>query len=284
MKVSAVLPGRGAVKLPLFFTRQVLYGSIYFTAIVLVLFPLSIVTYLNFYKTLVPTERIKVPTRFLYDETSITGAKATVVDAQTLLPFVTLNEDLNFLIRLNLNAICKMEKSYQEMSYTFTLSDDVKIFDDLLVNCDLRYIYAENNWLVPYNLRYWVSPILVNIFKLVRTDWPLVYLTGKELAPLLRHMDPVFAFKYPEALIIKSRESTIDLVVEWQGIRYYLVNFYVTSFVLGAGGFWLLSSWVCVLSSLLFQSYFKGTDEEEKTVKVKMEGTKAKETKDVKTE
>lgn len=268
------LPGRGALKLPLFVTRQVLYGFILFTAIVLVLLPLSIVTYLNFYKMLIPTERIQVATKFYSGDTGIrenfTHAvwdRSTRVDPLAVLPFVTLNQDLTFLVRLNLHAICQWEKSFQMLHYTFKLSDDRTIVDELLVNCDLRYIYVEKNRLVPYNLRYWVPPILVDIFKTVKTDWPIVYLHGSDLAEILRKLEPIFKFVDAQPILIDSRKTTIDFVVEWEGIRYYMVNFYITSFVVGAGGFWLLSSWICILSSLLFQSYFLTASDEKVQIK-----------------
>lgn len=226
------------------------------TSIVLVLLPLSVVTYLNFYKTLIPTERIQIPTK-LTTNGDLANSKAFVLDASEVLPFIRRNQDLQYLMRLNLNAICKLEKLYQEMEYIFRISDSSDFHDEFLVNCDSRYIYAEKNMFVPYNLRYWVPPILVDIFKLVKTDWPLIYSSGKDLYGLLQNQQPIFTFKDSSALFIDYRRSTIDLVVEWEGIRYYLVNFYITSLIIGAGGFWLLSSWICVVSSLFFQAYFQ---------------------------
>ena len=42
-----------------------------------------------------------------------------------------------FLVRLNLNAVCRLEKSFQFNFGNQTFADDV------IVNCDLRYIYVE---------------------------------------------------------------------------------------------------------------------------------------------
>lgn len=264
-----LLPGKGAIRLPLFITRQFLYTFIFFTAIVLVLLPLSVLTYLNFYKMLIPTERILVPTKFLARGNSL--QEYLKVDPLTALPFLRLNRDLSFLVRLNLHAICRTEKSYQELDYTFQMADMPRILDTLIVNCDLRYIYVEKNKWVPYNLRYWVPPIMVDIYKLVRVDWPLVYLKGSDLVLMLQQSDPSFGFKSTAPVIVDSRKTTVDFVVEWEGIRYYMVNFYVTSFLVGVGGFWIVSSWMCVVSSLVFLGYFFSDDPPIKKEEIKQE-------------
>lgn len=257
-----------ALRFPLFLTRQFLYGLILFTAIFLVLIPISVVSYLNFYKMLIPAERILVATDFVNVGSEMSKyAKATRVEPRGFLQWV--QPDLDYLIRLNMEAICRYEKQFQVLKYTFSI-DSVSVSDELIVNCDLRYIYVEkNNW-VPYNLRYWVPPVMVDVFKTVKVDWPVIYLSGKEIINLAQQLVPVFEFEDPLPLVLDSRHTTIDFVVEWDGIRYYMSNYYLTSLVLGAGGFWLLTSWICLVSSLVVLGYIVGaTDEEE--VKVKKE-------------
>lgn len=252
-----------------------MYVSILFSAIVLVLLPFSVVTYLNFYKMLIPTERIQVPTKFEAGEahwehirstSRLARERSTLVDSLAVLPFVRINQDLTYLIRLNLNAVCNYEKSFQVLEYTFNSSHGV-ISDEMLVNCDLRYIYVEKNNFIPYNLRYWVPPILVDIFKTVRTDWVIVQLHGLELLDLLTHLNPIFKFANSDPIFINSRQTTMDFVVEWEGIRYYMVNFYVTSFILGVGGFWVLSAWICLISSVISLRYFTSPDDSKTYIK-----------------
>lgn len=254
-----------AVRLPLFLTRQVLYGLVLFTAFFVVLLPVSVVTYLNFYKMLIPSERILVATDFVNPGSEVLEyARATRVEPREFLPLV--QPDLDYLIRLNLQAICRFEKQFHVLPYHFKI-DLVTVSDELIVNCDLRYIYVEKNKWVPYNLRYWVPPALVDIFKTVKVDWPVIYLTGAEIIKQVQQAAPVFEFENPLPLILDSRHTTIDFVVEWDGIRYYMSNYYLTSFVLGAGGFWILTSWICLLTSLAFLGYIVATDEEDLKVK-----------------
>lgn len=238
------------VKIPLFFTRQVVYLIIVFTVVAFVLLPISIVTYLNFYKMLIPRNRMGIPMNF---QSSIPGPKATV-DMRPLLAFVEQNRDLVFSIRMNLHAICTREQSFHLLSYIFLLRWQ-RFESSFIVNCDLRYIYVKkNNW-IPYHLRYWVPPILVDIFKMVKEDHPLAYMTGEKLLELASS-NTVFAFKDQLPLIIDPVNTSLDVVIEWVGIRYYLANYSITSFVIGVGSFWFLSTIVCMMSTLFFWNYF----------------------------
>lgn len=239
------------IKVPLFVTRQAIYTLILFFVITAILLPISIITYLNFYKMLIPTERLGVPARFL----ELNHLQTATINPRAVIPFLKRNSDLLFLVRLNLHSICIKEQSFHLLDYTFKLLKSYE--SSLIVNCDLRYIYVEkNNW-IPYNLRYWVPPILVDIFKFVKVERPLVHVTGEELLRIFSFEKPVLTFKDPKLpIIIDSSKTTLDFVIEWEGIRYYLVNYFLTSFAIGVVFFWILSSAVCILSTLFFWNYF----------------------------
>lgn len=257
-------------RVSLFFTRQSLYGASLFTAIVMVLLPISVITYLNFYKMLVPVERFAVPTLFeegnRYGSLDIRShASFTEIDTLLALLFLRRNADLPFSVRINLRAVCFVEKSYHLMRYVFKLTPDIIRENSFIINCDLRYIYVDRNSWIPYHLRYWVPPIFVDIFKTVEVDWPLYYSTGAELVKLLKEQKSNLTFANTNPILIDNSKTTLDFVIEWDGIRYYLVNYYFLSFFIGVLIFWGASSFICMISTLYY--YNKFSDEPEETIR-----------------
>lgn len=251
MKLSPVV-----VDAPLFFTRQFLYSSILSLSI-LVLLPISVVSYLSFYKSLVPTERLSIP---LSHHSSEPGKIVATFDSASAAAYVSSNSDFDYLVRLNLNAICRQEKSFHELSYAFLLASDINTSSKYIINCDLRYIYAERNWWIPYHLRYWVPPILVDILKLVKAEIELVDIAGAELRQNLRSplaSESSLTLLKLSFLIVDWRTSTVDLVLKWRGVRYYLVEYYYTSFIIGVLAFWGACSTSCVVSALIVLSYLR---------------------------
>lgn len=247
------------MNVPLFFTRQFLYGSIIFTSLFLVLLPSSVVTYLNFYKTMIPTERVSAPARFL--SLPDQRGKESHLNLDHVMPFLRQHSDLDFAVNLNLKAICRLEKLFQVLSYLFTIDPQHLYSGEFLVNCDSRYIYVAKNRWIPYNLRYWTPPVLVDILKLVLVEEPLLTMRGNELMLLLEKQTkaPVFVFDDTSAVLIDSKQSTLDFVIQWDGLRYYLVNFYWTSLIIGAGSIWVCSSFFCLLATLVSLLYFTGS-------------------------
>lgn len=243
----------------LFVTRQSLYGASLFTAIIAVLLPISLVTYLNFYKMLVPVERFAVPTLFLK---SSSGLASSDIDPLKALSFLRRNADLPFSVRINLRAVCFVEKSYHLIEYLFSLTPQVTRENSFIINCDLRYIYVDRNSWIPYHLRYWVPPIFVDIFKTVEVDWPLLYSTGRELAQLLHEQKSHILFRNTDPILIDNSKTTLDFVIEWNGIRYYLVNYYFTSLFVGVLIFWGISSFICMISTLYYYNKFSDETEE----------------------
>lgn len=262
MKLPTGLPKppflfRATVSAPLFLTRQVLYSSILGSSVFFVLLPISIITYLSFYRVLIPTERMRVPSKFgAPDSAGLLDLKLSIIDARPILPFLERHQDLEFLVRLSLHGVCLVEKSFQQLPYEFNLTLQLSFNDKILVNCDSRYIYVEKNSWVPYNLRYWVPPIFVNIFKYVDVDFPLIYIQGKELYDIVKNERQTFRFDHALTVLIDSRKTFADFVIEWEGIRFYLVNYYFTSLIIGTVAFWLLSTWFFALSALFFLMYF----------------------------
>ncbi|KAF7581374.1 putative integral membrane protein [Clavispora lusitaniae] len=246
------------IQLPLAISRQVVYLAILASAIFLFLLPVSVVTYLNFHKMLVPTERMQTPTKLLQNTD---GWKTASIDPSPAIPYLKANQDLLFSVRLNLNAVCRLEKSFQLIEYQFNFGNQT-FADDVIVNCDSRYIYVEKNWWIPYHLRYWVPPLFVDIFKFVKKEIPLVDMSGSQLLSILSASNSTVQLDKYNVLLIDSKNTSIDFVVKWSGLRYYLVEFYFTSFFIGVFGFWLACSLTCVITALVFSSYLSAPKEE----------------------
>lgn len=244
------------VEVPLFFTRQFLYSAILALTIWLVLLPISVVSYLSFYKALVPTERFSVP---LSPHPEINARLVASFDSASAAQYVSANPDFDYLVRLNLNAICTQEKSFHRLQYDFLVAH-VNVSSEYIINCDLRYIYAEKNWWIPYHLRYWVPPIWVDILKLVNAEIDLVDIAGVDLRQslgALNSLESALTLIGLLFLMVDWRKSSIDLVLKWTGIRYYLVEYYYTSFAIGVLMFWGACSTTCVVSALMFLTYVR---------------------------
>ncbi|OBA19403.1 hypothetical protein METBIDRAFT_33567 [Metschnikowia bicuspidata var. bicuspidata NRRL YB-4993] len=241
--------------------------GIFFVALLLVLLPISLMTYLSFYRMLIPVERVQTPTKFTEIGPIMKPSLITDIDITGVRAFLQANDNLTFLVRLNLDAICKYETAHQSLTYSFNLCPELKVQDWLLVNCDSRYIYVEkNNW-VPYNLRYWVPPIFVDVLKLVRVDHPLIQLKGHEILAALLGNKASLTLEKMNFLFLDSRKTHLDFVIEWDGLRYYLVNYYYSSLFIGAGSFWVLSSFFCIVSAVAFLQRFLREEEDIRTKK-----------------
>lgn len=226
---------------------------------------------------MIPTERVTVPTKF--QSLPDLKGKESHISVDHVMPFLRQHRELDFTISLNLNAICRLEKLFQVLSYLFTIDSKWEAVHDtiteplpetlpnysykgeFLVNCDSRYIYVSKNRWIPYNLRYWTPPVLVDILKLVKVEEPIFTMKGKDLISIFEKQSklPVFRFDDVSAVLIDSKLSTLDFVIQWDGLRYYLVNFYWTSLLIGAGSIWVVSSFFCLLATLISLVFFTGT-------------------------
>lgn len=208
---------------------------------------------------MIPSERVSAPARF-FSLPNQKGKESTF-HLEHVMPFLRQHGDLEFTVNLNMNAICRLEKLFQVLSYLFTIDPQHLYSGEFLVNCDSRYIYVAKNRWIPYNLRYWTPPVLVDILKLVQVEEPLFTMSGKELILVLVNQTslPVFVFEDTSAVLIDSKKSTLDFVIQWDGLRYYLVNFYWTSLIIGVGSIWICSSFFCLLAMLISLVYFSGT-------------------------
>lgn len=219
----------------------------------LVLLPVSVAYYLSFYRLLIPVERLHIPSTASWKSELREQAVYMTTDSTTT-AFLEEYANVTFLLRLNLKAFCYVETLYHDVPYQLQLADkDIK--STILVNCDSRYIYVKQNRWIPYNLRYWVPPIFVDVFKSVLLDYEVVSMQGHQW---LQALQEGVTFTFQRSLLkYNPKDLLLDLVVEWDGFRYYLVNYYFTSMLAGAGAFWILSSIFSFLSALVVFGCFK---------------------------
>lgn len=242
------------LSLPLAITRQWLYILTLLISIFGVLLPISIVAYLNFYKVLIPKPITRIPLRFDPFSYKEVGMKSSLHLNKI---YEVLKEDptIKYEIGLNLNVVCN-RKNYDDIyniNSVFSIEDKLVSNNSFLLNCDTRFIYNENNWFIPYRLRFWVPPILTNIDKLINIKSPLIMVTGKQLLELISEDERIRGalLHLDKRLIIDNNNSFLEMTVQWDGMRYYMLNYYFTSLFIGVLIFWIPSSFICLISSMI---------------------------------
>lgn len=254
LKLPRLMKRRVVIDVPLFFTRQALYMFVIGFTVLAILLPVSVISYLNFYKMLIPTERVQLPLKFTDEHSNQTAHLNTA----SILPFLRMNSDLTFLVQLGLRGECTSSYPSGRLSYNFSMSSYEPATDSIFVNCDRRLVYVTKNLFVPYNLQDWVPPILVDIFQTFTIYESMITMDGSQLLKILS-ADPFTTLTFPRPYSFEiSRSTTLDFVIEWDGIRYYMVKYRITSLIIGVFIFWSLSTFVCSLSLLYFAARFLG--------------------------
>lgn len=240
--------------IPLAITRQWLYISTLLISIFGILLPVSIVAYLNFYKVLIPKPITRIPLRFDPFSYKEVGMKSSLHFNNI---HEVLKEDpaIKYEIGLNLNVVCN-RKNYDDIyniNSALSIEDKLVSNNSFLLNCDTRFIYNENNWFIPYRLRFWVPPILTNIDKLINIKSPLTIVTGKQLLELISENERTSEalLRLDKRLVVDNNNSFLEMTIQWDGMRYYMLNYYFTSFIIGVLIFWIPSSFICLISSMI---------------------------------
>lgn len=247
--------------LPLAISRNWLYLCVYAGAALIVLLPLSLVTYLNFYRILIPVSSSTLYTKFTPFHNDL---RSVSVPTDSLLRYFRLHSDLQYDVRLHLKTICNTRTSeIAHVRYnTFTGNHEtdekntaLSVEDVFLINCNLRTLYFEKNHLIPYNLRNYVPPFVVDITDTRTTKIALEEnVSGKELSDLLHKNGAkqavIVNIKSP-SVYVDSENSFFEFLVRWDGIRYYIYHYYLTSLVLGVSFFWAVSVFFCFVSSVI---------------------------------
>lgn len=234
------------ISIPLALLRKWLYIVVIVFPLVFIILPFSILSYLNFYNVIIPSSITSSPVKFQYEG----GFKSSTVDLDAL---STKFDDLsNYVLLLDLGVVCERNMN-DVMMVKYTL-DELNIKDTLTLNCDHKYVYGKNNWFIPYNLRLWVPPVITNLERVNRVSIYLTQATGLKLNELKN-----INIKLDRNLAIDNRLTRFITYIQLEGFRYYMVHYSITSFIIGVGFFWLLSSSVCVITSLLIWLTYTNT-------------------------
>lgn len=236
-----------------------------------VLLPVSIGAYLTFYKLLIPQEMVQIPLQFTDMPHPEHGViKQTHMDLVKFIPKLCKQEHVNYLIRMNLEIHCNRNRNDD----IFPIIDTMTIVDtpfnaskQFLLNCDTRYIYNGNNMWVPYNLRYWIPPIFINIDKNVNIKSDLMMMSSGDLNTGLHHLVKLEVLK---DVIINHDNSFLEFIIQWDGFRYYITKYYYRSLIVGVTGFYVLA----IVQIALFNMMFMVAETSEDSVKTEDEGDK----------
>lgn len=202
-----------------------------------ILLPLSVITYLTFYKTLIPEPIISIPLQF--------HNQVSQVD---LNPYKSQFMNLDYLVTLNIEILCNRNRNDD----VFPIMADIEVgaiqqSKQFILNCDARYIYHANNLFIPYNLRFWTFPSLSNIDKNVNIRSELVHVEGKQLLQQLHTVNDTITLTIGRDIIIDHDNTFLEFHVQYQGFRYYITKYYYRSMVVGVLIFWAF----CLITSLL---------------------------------
>lgn len=226
---------------PVSLTRNGLLVLVMIT-LVAVLLPFSVFTYLSFFKVLVPQRSIVVSLEQVRNPV-LNGNRQFQGSLEAAWPQFDLDQRNRYDVAVLLVASCQSRLSDIHMLLS---TNDKPLHRDLVpVSCNVMLIHNTNNWLVPYRLRYWVPPLLINDDNVVHVKEPFAYMDSQEIAStktlrLDLFDEPVHAYL-----------ASIVFEIRYQGIRFYLHRYYLTSMVFGVAFFWCISSFVCFWTSLL---------------------------------
>lgn len=215
------------IRIPVSVAKYLLYIAIMGISF-LVILPFSILTYLNFYQILIPNSSISVP--LVYDKTNnLYNVDLASIKRQ-------FDDDLIYNLQLSLSGFC-LRGNYDHYIIDYSFEDDRLNSGFFDVSCSPGFIYGKHNWFIPYNLKYWVPPMLVNDNVSINIRESITSLSSKTIKELPNLKITISSW----AILFRPKYLYLDLVVEWQGIRYYLFNHYYICFFLGVGLFWLIS-------------------------------------------
>lgn len=208
---------------------------------------------------------VRVPLEFTQAVDDKYGViRQAYMDLSYLKPELCKQEHLTYDVRLSLEIHCNRNRHddiypiFDRILFLNTLYGASKQF---LLNCDARYIYNGNNKVVPYNLRYWMPPALIDINKSVNINSYVMTFHEDQLKEALQHLVQIDILKN---VIINHDNSFLEFVVQWDGFRYYLTKYYYRCLVVGVLLFYfvaLFQIWLFNMVFLISRTNFGGKDD-----------------------
>ncbi|KAK6197307.1 uncharacterized protein RJT21DRAFT_123101 [Scheffersomyces amazonensis] len=253
------------ITVPITVLRNVLFGSTFFITYVFILLPLSTLTYVKFYNTLIPNTGPSIPIHYQSfnsnNNHSLIGFNSDWIILQENLPRkFKFDPLLQYQINVKFDVLCDSTKRgdvYKNSYSIISENDKVLVSHEFYIDCDARYIYNNNNWLIPYNLRFWSPPPLVNIKRSIGFNLAHLRLTGNQLPKEFKN----FTIVLENPFIVIQDTSKLEFEIIYTGFRYYLVKHYYKCFVVGVVFFWYIS---CV-SSFITSVYLSSQQKQQQT-------------------
>lgn len=233
------------ISIPLVITRRWMYFFSLFMTVMFVLLPFSVLSYSKLHEALIPPNSPKTPLYFTSSSTQsvyITG-KDSVNENYRFDPYLV------YKWNVNLNLVCGDELKNKLFTVDYAIiSQNATVFNDFFIlDCDISASHVHNNWFVPYNLRFWMPPITVNYDRSIDMALNKFKQPGHELM----NKSTQFRIELQEipGLIVNNDRSWMDFQIEFSGFRYYIVKYYILSFLVGVFSFWSTNTIVCLITT-----------------------------------
>ncbi|EGV62771.1 hypothetical protein CANTEDRAFT_115544 [Yamadazyma tenuis ATCC 10573] len=207
----------------------------------MVLGPISVMAYLTFHRILIPIGSYSIPLQF-FNTGNFFASSIANVTLDHWIPELNKHPGLAYSVSLKLELFCNRNRADDLFRFPSTFridGTDVIKTSNFIMNCDSRSIYRHNNIVVPYNLRFWVSPVLSNLNKNVNVEFEYLKMTGMELVKHLK--EHVVHVSIEGHVIVNDDNTFLELTVQRDGFRYYLQKYPIQSFVYGVLIFWSFS-------------------------------------------
>lgn len=233
-------------QVPLVVTRRTLYIATLVGAVLFVLLPFLIIGYHEFYRGLVPQPLPRIPLRFDKTEAISLDVKGPRLPAR----HYNFDPMLNYQWNIHLEVICGDLLRGKIVHLDWGVFDNERSLyeDTFILDCDLRFIHNHNNWFVPYNLRFWVPPITVDITRAVAVELNHYVMPGRVLTDQGEYTIRV---EPTPGLIIDNHALYLDFQIHFLGFRYYLRKHFILCAVIGIGTFWAVNLFIAVLTALV---------------------------------
>lgn len=249
------------ISIPLTILKSWLFTITTISSSILILLPISLITYNNYYNSLIPlNNQFKLPLKFDTNDNKsniINGFKdSDVIDSE-------VNYELNF----ELYVVCKPKESLfnvDKINYQFITSNyreeqdkdedrdkDEEIFEgSFILNCDPYELYSRKNYIIPYNLRFLISPYLTKISQSIIIKSKIFLIKGYELINL-NNLQIKLNDLNSNDYLIDDNYSYLIVNIKWNGFRYYLVKYYYSCFIIGSLLFFGIMSGFSILISYI---------------------------------
>lgn len=268
------------ISVPLTIARSWLYIITTISSLLFILFPISLITYNNYYHSLIPkNSSFKIPLNFTILNNS-NKIHSNIINPMMFKDII--DNELTYNFEIELSILCKPKSelySIDKIQYEFINilnSDNLiksssssssssivdndnndgdkkmiirkkkkRIFGDVfhkgsfILNCDPYEIYSRNNYIIPYNFKFLISPYLTKISQSIVLNFNKFKILGKNLSNMNEFQinltnknnnnnDNDYDF------LIDDNFSFLKIEVIWTGFRYYLVKYYYSCYVIGS--------------------------------------------------